>query len=277
MKVVGSTSAAGTPGVSGQSLLGDGVTGLTFADGQAGVSGVGDQEHAQGVFGQSSLGTGVFGKSASGRAVVGWSNSNYGVTGDSQTFAGVRGTSVSGRGTEGWSTDGPGVYGISQHDIGVQGKGGRLAGLFEGHVEITGEIRMTNADLAEAFDAAGHSEPGAVVVLTESGAVAMSAREYDKKAIGVVSGAGRYQPGIILDAHQSAGQRTPVAMLGKVYCKVDADAASIEVGDMLTTSNVPGHAMKAVDPSRAFGAVIGKALGPLSEGRGLIPILVVLQ
>jgi hypothetical protein len=66
-------------------------------------------------------------------------------------------------------------------------------------------------------------------------------------------------------------------MLGKVYCKVVADAAPIEMGDMLTTSSVPGHAMKAVDPFRAFGAVIGKALGPLSEGRGLIPILVVLQ
>jgi hypothetical protein len=35
--------------------------------------------------------------------------------------------------------------------------------------------------------------------------------------------------------------------------------------------------MKATDPGRAFGAVIGKALGPLQEGRGLIPILVALQ
>jgi hypothetical protein len=35
--------------------------------------------------------------------------------------------------------------------------------------------------------------------------------------------------------------------------------------------------MKASDPARAFGAVIGKALHPLQEGRGLIPILVSLQ
>ena len=32
--------------------------------------------------------------------------------------------------------------------------------------------------------------------------------------------------------------------------------------------------MKAIDPLKAFGAVIGKALASLSEGEGLIPILV---
>jgi hypothetical protein len=35
--------------------------------------------------------------------------------------------------------------------------------------------------------------------------------------------------------------------------------------------------MKANDPMRAFGAVIGKALRGLQSGRGLIPILVSLQ
>jgi hypothetical protein len=32
--------------------------------------------------------------------------------------------------------------------------------------------------------------------------------------------------------------------------------------------------MKALDPLKAFGAVIGKALAPLPEGEGLIPILI---
>jgi hypothetical protein len=35
--------------------------------------------------------------------------------------------------------------------------------------------------------------------------------------------------------------------------------------------------MKASDPARVLGAVIGKALRPQSEGTGLIPILVALQ
>jgi hypothetical protein len=38
-----------------------------------------------------------------------------------------------------------------------------------------------------------------------------------------------------------------------------------------------GHAMKAVDARRAFGATIGKALSPLPSGRGLIPVFVCMQ
>jgi hypothetical protein len=62
--------------------------------------------------------------------------------------------------------------------------------------------------------------------------------------------------------------------MGKVYCKVDANYSSIGVGDMLTTSATPGHAIKAENPLKAFGAVIGEALGPLKTGTGLIPVLV---
>jgi hypothetical protein len=58
---------------------------------------------------------------------------------------------------------------------------------------------------------------------------------------------------------------------------VDASYAPIEVGDLLTTAPTPGYAMKASDPLKAFGAVIGKALCPLKAGRGLVPILIALQ
>jgi hypothetical protein len=58
---------------------------------------------------------------------------------------------------------------------------------------------------------------------------------------------------------------------------VDAGASPVEVGDLLTTSETPGHAMKAGDPEKAFGSVIGKALRPLAGGRGLIPVLIALQ
>jgi hypothetical protein len=58
---------------------------------------------------------------------------------------------------------------------------------------------------------------------------------------------------------------------------VDADYAAIDVGDLLTASPTAGHAMKASDPTRSFGTVIGKALRAIPCGRGLIPILVTLQ
>jgi hypothetical protein len=94
---------------------------------------------------------------------------------------------------------------------------------------------------------------------------------------GVVSCAGEYRHGLVLDKHPSQEGRVPVALVGKVYCKVDAEYSSIEVGDLLTTSPTEGHAMKAADAVKAFGCVIGKALGGLKQGRGLIPILVALQ
>ena len=53
--------------------------------------------------------------------------------------------------------------------------------------------------------------------------------------------------------------------------------ASIEVGDLITTSPRKGYAMKADDPYKSFGAVIGKALADFPNGHGMLPILVALQ
>jgi len=89
-------------------------------------------------------------------------------------------------------------------------------------------------------------------------------------------GAGTYRPGIILDKQQTCANRLSIRLVGKVFCKVDGSLGAIDVGDLLTTSQTPGHAMKATDPQRAFGAVIGKALKSWSGGAGLIPILVAL-
>jgi hypothetical protein len=94
---------------------------------------------------------------------------------------------------------------------------------------------------------------------------------------GVVSGAGEYKPALILDKRLSEAPRVALALVGKVYCKVDAQYSAIEVGDLLTTSPTPGHAMKAGEPVKAFGSVIGKALKGLDGGQALIPILICLQ
>jgi hypothetical protein len=149
-------------------------------------------------------------------------------------------------------------------------------------IEVDGEagdIRLLGADCAENFDIAAVSgvEPGSVVVLDKDGKLCQSSEAYDKKVAGVISGAGAYRPGIILDRQSGPEGRMPVALVGKVYCKVDADYGPIGVGDLLTTAPTPGHAMKAADPYQAFGAIIGKALRPQPEGKGLIPILVALQ
>jgi hypothetical protein len=59
------------------------------------------------------------------------------------------------------------------------------------------------------------------------------------------------------------------------HCKVDATDTPIEVGDLLTSSNNPGHGKKAVNPQ--LGSIIGKALEPLRQGTGYIAVFVNIQ
>ena len=288
--------ATTSEGVVGLSASGTGVWGQTE---DAGTGVLGTSKSGSGVHAISVSGPGLLGESTNGRGVVARSETDYGLRAASTKSAGIRGSSVEGRGVEGWATDAEGVVGISTNGsgvsgqsegegvgvagwskggIGVHGKGGRLAGFFEGDVEVTGDIRLTNADCAEEFDLLDCDvEPGTVMVLSDDGALRRSHRPHDKRVAGVISGAGDYRPGLVLDTRSSARARLPVALLGKVYCKVDAQYAPIEVGDLLTTSATPGHAMKAGDPLSAFGTVIGKALRPLDRGQGMIPILIALQ
>jgi len=149
-----------------------------------------------------------------------------------------------------------------------------------GKLTVSDDVILTGADCAEEFDVsqAWAAEPGTVMVLDDDGGLHESRHEYDKKVAGVISGAGSFKPAITLDRRKPSEQkRAPLALVGKVYCKVDAQHHSIEVGDLLTTSSTPGHAMKAGDALKSFGSVIGKALRPLQSGQGMIPILVALQ
>lgn len=143
-----------------------------------------------------------------------------------------------------------------------------------------GDITLGNADSAEDFDIEEEADapPGTVMVITHTGSLRPCSHPYDGRVAGVVAGAGSYRPGIVMDRREEAGgRRLPIALSGKVFCHADATDVPIEVGNLLTTSASPGYAMRAVDPTRAFGAVIGKALGSLDAGRGLVPILVALQ
>ena len=297
-------------GVRGESTGFNGVLGQSTAPGHAGVAGVSvGSEPGNGVYGRSDNGgSGIWGHghSPTGIGVVGVSDgSGAGVSGSSAGFNGVLGQSTAaghagvagvsngpepgngvygrsdngGSGVWGHSPAGNGVSGVSDRGIGVFGRGARLAAMFDGDVEVTGDIRLRNADCAEDFDIAGTEmvEPGTVMVLDDDGGLRPSDHAYDKRVAGIVSGAGDYRPGIVLDKQPAKGNRSPIALLGKVFCKVDANYAPVETGDLLTTSSTPGHGMKATDGVKAFGAVIGKALKPLPAGQALIPVLVCLQ
>ena len=71
---------------------------------------------------------------------------------------------------------------------------------------------------------------------------------------------------------------TNVVTLGSYKAvKVDASFGAVKVGDLLTSSPHAGYAMKATDKVAAGGAVIGKALGDLATGTGLVPVMVTLK
>lgn len=142
---------------------------------------------------------------------------------------------------------------------------------------VEGDIKLANADCAEEFDVLGDPDPGTVLTLGRPGMLEPSASPYDTRVAGVVSGTSARRPGIVLGRIAGRQGRLPVALCGTVYCKVEADSASIQAGTLLTTSALPGHAMAATDRDRAFGAVLGKALDGLARGRGTIPVLVALQ
>jgi hypothetical protein len=149
----------------------------------------------------------------------------------------------------------------------------------QGNVTFSGDIILRDADCAEEFDVDDPFEltPGSVVCIGREAQLRLSTEAYDRRVAGVVAGAGDLRPGILLGRHATGPSGVPVALLGRVWCKVDASSEAVEVGDILTTADTPGHAMKASDPQRSFGAVIGKALDRLAGGTGLIRVLVALQ
>ena len=149
----------------------------------------------------------------------------------------------------------------------------------DGDLDVKGDIRLTNADYAEDFDMADAVtvEPGTVMVLNDIGELAESAQAYDKRVAGVVSGAGALQGRIVLDRRDTVSDPTADRAARQGVLQGGRAIQAIAVGDLLTTSPTPGHAMATHDAARAFGAVIGKALKPLPSGQGLIPILIALQ
>jgi hypothetical protein len=147
--------------------------------------------------------------------------------------------------------------------------------LFVKVITITG-----GADIAEPFKMSDKDlSKGSVVVIDEDhpGQLKLSTEPYDTRVAGVISGANGVNPGLALnqDGVIEGGQH--VALTGRVYVQADASFGGIKPGDLLTTSATPGRAMKVGDHARAQGAILGKAMTSLKEGRGLVLLLVTLQ
>jgi hypothetical protein len=135
-------------------------------------------------------------------------------------------------------------------------------------------------DIAEPFEMSdGEIPKGSLVIIDEEnpGKLKLAAEEYDTRAAGIVSGANGVNSGISLhqEGVMDAGQN--VALSGRVYALADAAYGAIKPGDLLTSSGTPGHVRRVADHSRAQGAIVGKAMSGLKEGRGMVLVLVTLQ
>jgi hypothetical protein len=165
-------------------------------------------------------------------------------------------------------------------------------------LEINGNLRFTadgsvqttawtgtlcGGDYAEAVDAKGSRkryEPGDVLVIGDGadgsdGEVQKSGAPYSTMVAGIFA----TKPGVI-GRRQSLlkeAEEIPMAMVGIVPTKVTAENGPIHRGDLLVTSSAIGYAMKGTDRNRMLGAVIGKAMGSLDSGTGVIEVLVTLQ
>jgi hypothetical protein len=299
-------------GVSGYSDTGVGVRGFSESSLHAAVFGAnngtaftrGGADRGAGVVGITTMpfAAGVYGVS---NATLVWEGRVHGVgVYGAGPEAGLRGHSQSGSGCLVTSETGQGLTVFSTSDVGLFAQGGSFAAVLQGAVVVNpspsavanhdingslvinegnlfvnkGDLFLGNADCAEEFDLDGVSTvaPGSVMVLAEGTpeAVRECTMPYDRRVVGIVSGAGRYRPAITLDRRSGAGRRVPLALVGKVYCRVDASFGEIEIGDLLTTSSSVGCAMKATESGAGFGSIVGKALESCREGKGLIRVLV---
>lgn len=102
-----------------------------------------------------------------------------------------------------------------------------------------------------------------------------SAEPYSSSVTGIYS----TKPGVVgrRQLTPKSDDEVPMAMIGIVPTKVSAENGSIHPGDLLVTSSTMGYAMRGTDRTRMLGAVIGKALGSLDSGTGVIEVVVTLQ
>ena len=149
----------------------------------------------------------------------------------------------------------------------------------EGTIWSRNGYQSGNRDVAENYHSEESLERGDVVSLDPAAdKIVRSTSACDPLVIGIVSTA----PAVHLGAGPDVktDREYPVALCGRVPCKVTDENGPIRRGDLLTAGTTPGHAMKAVAAPvngrlrHTPGTIIGKALEPHAQGAGLIEVFV---
>lgn len=142
-----------------------------------------------------------------------------------------------------------------------------------GDVYADGSFIGGGADIAEYVRVSEPVSPGDVLELDpdnpKSYRKARSA--YSPLIAGVVSSV----PGVVLGAKRAQEGWVLLALVGRVPVKTTADNGPIRPGDLLTSASKPGYAMRCQSITQCEGALLGKALGALDSGEGVILVLLV--
>jgi trimeric autotransporter adhesin len=255
-----------------------GTTGVTVSPQGIGVEGISDASSGDG--GNASGVAGIFnGTTGTGSGVIGISLApkGAGISGQANSSTGVSGTTGGSSGVGGLFDNTAGgniIIGAvnGTHKFRLDGTG---KGFFDGGTQTGG------ADFAEAVAIAGDRSlrgPGDLLVVDAAATrqLTLADQPYSTLVAGIYS----TKPGVLATPHgidDIMANEIPLAIVGIVPCKVSAENGAIQPGDLLVTSSTPGHAMKGTDRARMLGAVVGKALEPLREGKGVIQVLVTLQ
>jgi len=151
-----------------------------------------------------------------------------------------------------------------------------------GTVFADGGFQPNGADFAESMAVNGDRNEysaGDLLVIdpTANRQLALSQQPYSTLVAGIYS----TKPGLLGSPRGieevTTTREIPLAVVGIVPCRVTTENGAIQPGDLLVTSSTAGHAMKGTDRQKMLGAVVGKALGSLDHGTGVIEVLVTLQ
>jgi hypothetical protein len=193
------------------------------------------------------------------------------------------GLMIQANGNTGIGTDTPGATLEVNGNVKLTSGSGASVTYADGTVQSTAwNGVLTGGDYAESVDVSGdrtHYEPGDVLVIDRNAAghFLKAATPYSTSVTGIYS----TKPGLVgrrqLTDKSNIKDEVPMAMTGIVPTKVTAENGPIEPGDLLVTSSRIGYAMKGTDRGQMLGAVIGKALGQLDSGTGVIEVVVTLQ
>jgi hypothetical protein len=240
--------------------------------------------------------TGVAHNGTNAVGVFGWTTQGVGVWGSSDSSMGVKGTSNTGTGVYGLCS-GLACYSMfSDGDMAVAGTLWVDSTLtVAGYATFSGGKSGYVVEIAQNDDSVS-LEAGDIVVISGAGSPIVGEIPVIKVRRGTVGKMGavvgivdkRYtlapqiatpdgRPmGVFDDTVIAPGEHLTLVTLGAYKTiKVDASYSSIAPGDLLVISPNPGHAMRADSPQP--GTIIGKALGELRDGTGVIPVIITLQ